>query len=336
MESVSLNQLYGRGTTTMTLSSMALTPMQSTVSYTTRTVTTGFNNQCNNYIKTLGAKKAQYQLEVNEALKNDPNYTGHRSNGVRLAWKYERADIEMGGNGSENWTDAEKNDILTRKTGTVRKAEGHHRRNVANHPEDQADPDNIKIYRSRKQHLKEGHGDNFQNESNQPKYDREKMLKRTNRRRVINNELKGVGLAALVGFATGASIGFIISLVQNGISPDSIIEALKEGGTAGLEGASLSIISYCISRLAGGVATAALTGALTKLGVDVTENIAKACNMGVVGGTIIIAMSLYSFIKLKRQGVNSQEAISTVGKQLSISVSSLAVTVIVQSAYCCA
>lgn len=333
MESVSLDQLCGRGTTTMSLSSISLAPMQSSVSYTTRTVTIGFNNQCNNYIKTLGAKKTQYQSEVNEALKNDPNYTGHRDKGVSLAWEYERADVEMGGNGSENWTEVEKNDMRTRKTGTVRNAEGHHKRNVANHPEDQSDPDNIKFYRSRKQHLEEGHDGNFQNESDQPKVDKEKMLRKTNRRRVIKNELKGAGLAALIGFATGASIGFIVSLVQNGISPDSIIEALKEGGAAGLEGAALSIVSYGISRLVGGIATAALTGALTKLGVDVTENIAKACNMGAVGGIVIIATSLYSFIKLKRQGVNSQDALCTVGKQLLISVSSLAVTVIVQSIY---
>ena len=223
--------------------------------------------------------------------------------------------------------------MRTRKTGTVRKAEGHHRRNVASHPEDQADPDNIKFYRSREEHLKEGHGGNFQNESDQPKVDKEKMLKRTNRRRVIKNELKGAGLAALIGFATGASIGFIVSLVQNGISPDSLIEALKDGGAAGLEGAALSIVSYGVSRLVGDMVTSALTGVLTKLGVDVTENITKACNMGAVGGIVIIATSIYSYIKLRRQGVNSKDALSTVGKQFLISVSSLAVTVIVQSVY---
>ncbi len=329
----SLNKLCGRGTTSLSIGSLISTPTQSTVVYTTRSVTTGYNNQCNSFIKNLGQKKAQYQSEVNEALKNDPNYTGHRDKGVSLAWEYERADVDMGGRGSENWTASERNDMKTRSTGTVRNAEGHHRRNVANHPEDQADPDNIKFYRSRKDHLEKGHDGNFQNESDQPKYDREKMLRRTNRRRVVKNELKGVGIAALIGFATGASIGFIVSLVQNGTSPDAIIQALKDGGAAGLEGAALSIVTYGVSRVFGNIATAALTGTLTKLGIDVTESIAKACNMGAVGGIIIIATSIYSYIKLRSQGESAFNAMRTVGNQILISVASLAVTVIVQSVY---
>lgn len=333
MESVYSDQLCGRGTTTLSLSSTTLTPMQSSVSYTTRFVTTAYNNQCDNFIKTLGAKKTQYQLEVDQALKNDPTYTGHRDKGVSLAWEYERADVEMGGNGSENWSEAEKNDMRTRKTGTVRNAEGHHRRNVADHPEDQADPDNIKFYRSREEHLKEGHDGNFQNESDQPKMDKEEMLKKTNRRRVVRNELKGIGLAALIGFATGASIGFIVSLAQNGISPDTLMQAFKDGGVAGLEGAALSVVSYGISRMVGGLVTSALTGALTKLGVEITENITKACNMGGVGAILILTTSIYTYIKLRGQGFNNKDALKTVGKQALISVSSLAVTVIVQSVY---
>ena len=333
MESVYSDQLCGRGTTTFTLSSTALTPMQSSVSYTTRFVTTAYNEQCDNFIKTLGAKKTQYQLKVDQALKNDPTYTGHRDKGVSLAWKYERADVEMGGNGSENWSKAEKNDIRTRKTGTVRHAEGHHRRNVADHPEDQTDPDNIKFYRSREEHLKEGHDGNFQNESDQPKMDKEEMLKKTNRRRVVRNELKGIGLAALIGFATGASIGFIVSLAQNGISPDTLIQAFKDGGVAGLEGASLSVVSYGIFRMVGGPVTSALTGVLTKLGVEITDKITKACNMGGVGAILILTTSIYTYIKLRGQGVNNKDALKTVGKQALISVSTLAVTVIVQSVY---
>ena len=38
----------------------------------------------------------------------------------------------------------------------VRGAEGHHQKNVADHPEDQGDPDNIKFYKSRKEHLEKG------------------------------------------------------------------------------------------------------------------------------------------------------------------------------------
>ena len=323
--------LLGRGTSTLTLSSITVTPVQSTVVYGTRTTTIGYNKQCNNYIDTLRAKRVKLQAKVDDHLKTDPNYTGARDDGVSLAWEYEKADIDMGGRGSENWTKSEQQDIKSR--GTVRGAEGHHQKNVANHPEDQADPDNIKFYRSKKEHLKKGHKGNWKNESDAPKRNKEAMLKSTNRKRVIKNELRGAGLAALIGFATGASIGFIVSLVQNGITPDSIKDALKDGGIAGVEGAALSIVSYGISRLFGGIATSALTGVLTKLGVDVTENIAKACNMGAVGSIVIIATSIYSYIKLRRQGMSVNDSLSSVGKQMAISVASLAVTVVAQSAY---
>lgn len=324
-------QLLGRSNPSLTMTSLTITPACSTTLHNTRCITNKFNLQYKNYVETLGVKKNQYQTEVNKALKKDPYYSGHRDKGVKLAWEYEKADIEMGGRGSEKWTTSEREDILNR--GTVRNAEGHHRKNVAHHPEDQADPDNIKFYRNRKQHLEEGHNGNFQNESDQPKMDKEQMLRDTNRRRVVKNELQGAGLAAIIGFATGASIGFILSLVQNGVSPDSLVNALEEGAIAGVEGASLSIVSYGISRLFGNITTAALTGALTKMGVDVTENIAKACNMGTVGVIVIIATSIYSYIKLRRNGSDRKEALQIVGKQILISVASLAATVIVQSVY---
>lgn len=331
VKQTSYSSFLGRSTSTLTLSSISVTPVHSTVVYRTRTTTIGYNRQCKNYIDTLGVKKAEFQSKINEKLATDPNYTGARQNGVSLAWEYEKADIEMGGRGSNNWNESEQQDILSR--GTVRGAEGHHQKNVADHPEYQADPDNIKFYRSKKEHLQKGHDGDWKNESDAPKIDKEEMLKNTNRKRVFKNELRGAGLAALIGFATGASIGFIVSLAQNGISPESIKGALKDGGIFGVEGAALSIVSYGISRLVGGIATSALTGVLTKLGIDVTENIAKACNIGAVGSIVIIATSIYSYIKLRQQGMSVNDSLSCLGKQMVISVASLAVTVIVQSVY---
>ena len=116
-----------------------------------------------------------------------------------MAWKYEKADVEMGGNGTANWNESQKQEILER--GSVRGAEGHHQRNVAAHPEDQADPDNIKFYKSRKEHLEEGHHGDFHNESDAPPIDKEAKLEHTNRTRVIRNELKGAGIAAVIGLS---------------------------------------------------------------------------------------------------------------------------------------
>lgn len=99
-------------------------------------------------------KEKEIANKVAEGLAKDSEYTGARNDAVKLAWDYEKADVEMGGRGSSDWDDAQCQEI--KETGKVRGAEGHHQKNVADHPEDQGDPDNIKFYKSRKEHLEKG------------------------------------------------------------------------------------------------------------------------------------------------------------------------------------
>jgi hypothetical protein len=163
--------------------------------------------------------------------------------------------------------------------------------------------------------------------------DKEEMLKKTNKRRVVKNELKGAGLATLIGFVSGASIGFIVSIAQNGISPESIKQASIAGGKSGIEGAVIGLIGHVGTRLIGDVATNAMTGILSNFGIEITEDIGKACNMGVVGSITIITFSVYQFVKLKMKGYDTLDAFIIVGKQALVSVGILAVTVVVQAAY---
>ena len=314
--------------TSMVNTSMLTMPLQSSNTFVTITTTNNFNTQCKKYIDTLGELTKRYNEKVRAKVASDPNYRGSRSKGVKLAWRYEQADVEMGGKGSANWDKEQRQEI--KETGNVRGAEGHHQKNVADHPEDQADPDNIKFYKSKKEHLEKGHQGNWQNESDAPKNNKEKMLKSTNRKRVIKNELKGAGIAAIIGFATGASIGFIVTLVQNGISPDALKEAAINGGKAGLEGAAFGIVNHIAVRFVGEIATNAMTGVLANYGIQITENITKACNMGVVGS---IAFSIYQFVKLKIDGWGTLDALARTGKQAIVSVGSLAVTILVQACW---
>lgn len=157
------------------------------------------------------------------------------------------------------------------------------------------------------------------------------MVRGNNKKRVINNELKGVGLAALIGFATGASIGFIVTLAQNGLSPETFKLAAIEGGKVGLEGMAFGVIGHIASRTIGELAINAMTGLLANVGVELTEKLAKAFNMGIVGSVIIVTSSIYQFVRLKRSGYSTDECLMRVGKQALMSVGSLAVTVIVQA-----
>ena len=323
--------VINRRFTSIVNTSMLTMPLQSSNTFTTITTTNNFNAQCKKYIDTLGELTRRYNEKVRARVTTEPNYRGSRSKGVKLAWRYEQADVEMGGKGSANWNKEQRQEI--KEDGTVRGAEGHHQKNVADHPEDQADPNNIRFYKSKQEHLEKGHQGNWQNESDASKIDKEKMLKSTNRKRVIKNELKGAGIAAIIGFATGASIGFIVTIAQNGISPDTLKEAVINGGKAGLEGAAFGLVNHVAVRFVGEIATNAMTGMLANWGVQITENITKACNMGVVGSIAIVTFSIYQFVKLKMNGYGTLDTLVHVSKQALVSVGSLAVTILVQATF---
>ena len=170
--------IINRRFTSIVNTNMLTMPLQSSNTFTTITTTNNFNAQCKKYIDTLGELTRRYNEKVRARVTTEPNYRGSRRKGVKLAWRYEQADVEMGGKGSANWNKEQRQEI--KENGTVRGAEGHHQKNVADHPEDQADPNNIKFYKSKQEHLEKGHQGNWQNESDASKIDKEKMLKSIN------------------------------------------------------------------------------------------------------------------------------------------------------------
>ena len=245
-------------------------------------------------------------------MANDLSYQGARNDGVKLAWDYEKADVEMGGKGSVNWNKEQQQEI--RENGKVRGAEGHHQKNVADHPEEQGNPDNIKFYKSREEHKEQGHNGNWKNESDAPMINKDKILKKTNAKR-------------------GFTIGFAISIAQSGVTPDSIKYAISEGGRTGAVSGIQSVVSYGIGRTIGQLATDAVEGMLSNLGVNITENISRMCGMTAVGAITIAVFSTYQFIKLKRDGIVTREAAIQIGKQALFSLSLLAVSVAAQGIF---
>ena len=292
------------------------------------TTTTQFNTQLGQILNRLNAERDRIAQKVADGLANDPSYTAARNDGVNLAWEYEKADVEMGGKGSSNWNKNQRQQI--KENGRVKGAEGHHQKNVATHPEEQGNPDNIKFYKNKQEHLKKGHDGNFQNETDSPLIDKNKMLKRTNTKRVFKNELRGVGIAAAIGAGIGFTIGFAISLAQSGVSPDSMKYALCNGGKTAVSAGAQSVVGYGIGRTIGQVATRVLEHGLAHIGIGITENISKMCSMGTVGTITIVVFSAIEFIKLKRDGMASRDAIIKVGKQTLFSLSLLAVSIVAQ------
>lgn len=294
------------------------------ISHATMTTTNSYNAQFNGFLNKLNTLRASDAQQLNLS---SPNQSA-RSVGVKRAWQYERADIEMGGKGSANWNTGERAEILEK--GTVRGAEGHHQKNVADHPDEQANPDNIKFYKNRAEHLQKGHSGDWHNESDKPMTDKNKMLKRTNSKRVIRNELTGLGLAVAVGAGVGLTIGVITSLAQTGVTPDSLKIAAIAGAKSGIESGITSMVGYGIGRTVGDVATQALTGIMENVGITVTENITKMISMGTVGTLTILVASTYQFVKMKMNGVATKDAMVQTGKQALFSISLLAVSIAAQ------
>jgi len=290
----------------------------------TSTNTTTFNLELHDKLEYLNSLRAR---DIARLDLSAPNPTA-RNTGVSRAWQYEQADIEMGGKGSAGWNKSQRLEI--RETGKVRGAEGHHQQNVSDHPEQQANPDNINFFPNREEHLEKGHGGNWDNETNAPLIDKNEMLENTNACRVYKNELRGFGLAVAIGAGVGMTIGFAVTLAQSGVTPESLKLAIAEGAKAGSEAGILSAFTYGIGRTIGEVATKAVSGLLANLGITITENISKMCNIGVVGALTIAVFSAYQFIKLKRQGIATRDALMQIGKQALFSLSLLAVSLAVQ------
>ena len=286
-----------------------------------------FNKQFNEIMATLTARRDEIQQKVNEALAKNPHDTSNRGKGVILAWLYEKWELIMGGKGTADWTDNQIKEIIEK--GSARGAEMHHINNVADHPKEQGNPDNIQATKSREEHQKLHNGD-FRNKTEGSTIDRDKRLKDANTRRVFKNELSGLGIAAAIGFGTGFTIGFIVTLAQSGVSPENIRNAAVGGSKAGLETMSISIVDHLITRGIGGVVSSALQGYVGNLGFEVTENIIAMCDMATIGIISICIFSIYQFTRLKIMGYDTKECVLRTVKQAAFSLSVLAVSIMAQ------
>ncbi|WP_167511243.1 hypothetical protein [Pseudobutyrivibrio xylanivorans] len=306
----------------------------STVIHGTATMTNQFNAELNGYLSYFQQVRASDAANLDLTQANQ----AARQRGVYRAWQYEKADISMGGNGSENWSFQEQQDIMNNvdmdneyySRSGVRGAEGHHQKNAADHPEHQANPDNIKFYRSHKEHQMKGHQGNFQNETDAPMRDKDQMLKDTNNKRVNKNEWHGLKMAVEIGIGVGFTIGFAVELAKSGVTPNSMKCALAAGTKSGIETGILSVAGFCIGRTIGESATNAVEGVLTNAGIQISENLSKMCTMATIGVLTISIFSAYQFVKLKILGVATKDALIQVGKQALFSLSILAVSIAAQ------
>ncbi|MDQ7839335.1 MAG: hypothetical protein RDU59_12680 [Thermodesulfobacteriota bacterium] len=296
-------------------------------------VTGNYNAQFNEIFQRLSVLRDSAQRSLNTILAADPNSTSLRDKGIELAWKYEKAELEMGGSGTQDWSPAQRQEILDNTS--VRDFEGHHINSAAAHPGQQTNPDNIRFLEEHRdgsgvrEHL-DAHNGNYRNATEGDLIDRDKRLIDANKSRVFKNELAGIGTAAAIGLGIGFTIGFVVTLAQSGVSPESVRYAAVAGAKAGFQGAAFGVVNHFLARSIGEISSKALQGVLQNIGVSVTDNVAKMCNMGVVGFMAIAVFSVYQFAKLKRMGYGKKECLIRVGKQAAFSTAVLIASIIAQ------
>lgn len=279
-------------------------------------VVSGYNAQFQSLSTSLNAERLNLQNGLDKELIADSTFKGYRSKGVKLAWEYEKADIEMGGKGSNNWNRAERQEI--RDTGHVRGSEGHHQKNVADHPKEQANPDNIKFYRDKQEHLEKGHDGNWKNSTDSPMIDKNKMLEKTNAKRIVKQELIGVGLVAAVSFGIGASIEVIATLAVEGISAESVKASMINGAKAGLKSAVIGVGTYALTRV--------ISTTLQRV-FNIGQAFAQTSAVVIIG----IGFAVGEFILLKKRGYSTKDAGFAAGKSLLMGIGIYALS---QIPYC--
>lgn len=305
-----------------------------------------YNAQFQAIYSTLNAARTNTEKALSELLTNNSSTDSMRNTGVSQMWDYLKAEAQMGGN-SSRFSPEQQQELLER--GKIRNFEGHHINSVDAHPDLQANPDNVVPFEEHRfddgprDHFA-SHGNNWRNPTEGPLLDRNKILTDTNNQRVsekhleikternniIRNELVGIGAAIAIGFGVGFTIGFIANLAQNGLSVESVrtasIVGLKTGSTSAIIGG----ISYGITRTIGEIVTGSLANSLSNYGIEITKNITKMCSMGSIGLLTIVLYSTYQFVKLKRMGYATKDALIRVGKQALFSLTVLFASIVAQ------
>jgi hypothetical protein len=304
---------------------MLAMPIQSSNSFGTINTTNAYNEQFEQIFNSLNDKRQELQARVSTLPVGDDSL---RNQGVSIAWKYEQAEIQMGGKGSIDWNDIQRQEILER--GRVRGAEGHHINSVGDHPTQQANPDNIKFMKTREEH-RAAHGGDWKNPTEGELIDRNSRLEDINQKRVIKNELSGIGLAAAIGLGVGFTIGVVATLAKQGFSVKSLISAAGVGLKTGAESSVLAVINYGLIRGIGEAATTALAQVATeRFGLSLTQNLIKVCNMAVVGTISSIIFSTWVFVKLKWKGNTTSYALKQSAKTLGYSLGVLFISIVAQ------
>ena len=223
------------------------------------------------------------------------------------------------------------------KDNYIEKPEIHHRTSISSDPTQQSNIDNLDTLNTTQHDAKHTDPDtnkiDYRRRLNEAPLDRKGELKSLNRKRVIKENLAGLGVAVAIGFGTGFAIGFIVSLAQNGINPNSMKYAFAAGAKQGTTSGVMAAGSFAIGKTVGAALSKTLTESIKSwVGTNATEatmkKIAEICDMGAVGAIVTVAFAVYEFCKLKHAGYSTKESLLRAGKSAALSFSILIISMV--------
>ena len=220
----------------------------------------------------------------------------------------------------------------------IEQMEGDHETSVNADPRKQSTFNNVRIKKT-SVHDESHTDENGKIKYDKPKYgkelDRRRQIEKRNTERVLQKQV--VGLAAAVGIAAGIgfSLGFVSTLAQSGVSPETLRYAFVTGAKTGIESGIFGGVGYVVGQTVGKMLSENLASAIaTAIGENIApkvmENISRMCAMGVVGGLMIVVTSVYQFVKLKMAGYSTKECLIRVGKNALVSMLILALSIAAQ------
>lgn len=232
------------------------------------------------------------------------------------------------------------------KDNFMEKTEIHHRTSISADPYQQSDINNLDIlntteHNAKHTNLESGKID-YRRQTMEEPIDQINQLNKAEHNGVIIKKLTGLGIAAAIGMGTGFAIGFIVSLAQNGMNPESLKYSFMSGIKQGTAISAMAVTSTVIGRTIGQLASKAVSNLIINsmknqaavigktLAKSTVENIVNIVNLSVVGALTTLVFSIYEFAKLKRDGYNTRECILRTSKSAAISLTMLALSVVAQ------
>lgn len=272
---------------------------------------------------TLALKEDQIEQNLKNQLNSNREYTEMRSKAVDLAWEYEKAELQLGGSGSTNWSKEQQQEILDQ--GRVTGAEGHHINNVADYQHLQANPDNIIFAKSRSEHLAM-HDGSFTNTTSGPLIDRQERLQNVYELSYLKQELSSLATIATVGLGVSLSASFIALLGRQNVHWREFSKQAPDILKTGFETSFLSTTVHGISRVAGYAMHNINEGIL-----PLYEGLlyADALTRVTITSTIsIMLVNSFLIYKMKKNRINQLKIRTIVTRNIALSVATLSLSIV--------